>query len=249
MLSSVLTGNRCGHDKTFLREYRRPLKHKQPPPIILSGIDALSTAFYAPAKLLQRFHTLNINRRKKSERRESVIAVMQVLINYVDLDSLRVGTYDEGNINHCRTAFIAKKTGFGLRRVERALKDIEAAGYAEIERNVKQRRWVRGWFQVNKIKLTRWFFLDLGLSNQYLQVSQHFKRKSDIKQKNPKSYMRDTLETLSALGMRRLESAPPPLKTDPQKPAEVKLSEGSDVRCWADIVGSKCDLSLRQPFG
>ena len=78
-----------------------------------------------------------------------------------------------------RTSQIAAKTGRGLRSVQRALKDLRAAKYLEID---YERSCVNGQHTcLTHIRITEKLFKDLQISHHHVQLSAHYKRKSNEK--------------------------------------------------------------------
>jgi len=68
------------------------------------------------------------NRQQRSERREACILMLTVLLKYTDLASLRIGIPTPDGFLSLTIDFLAKQTGMALRRAERALADLKAAG-------------------------------------------------------------------------------------------------------------------------
>lgn len=175
------TGNRCGHDPRLMREYKRPTRH--PIGFIRGAMSRCAEFFWFPTKYLMRLQNIGSDAQQRAERREAIAATLQVLINYCDLESLQVGTpfKDKPGLNFLRTKYIAKLTGFGEKRIMRALADLEAAHYITIKRRVITHH-DGGFSQANEISITQRCFLDLQMENITLHVSRHYKRNSLMRQ-------------------------------------------------------------------
>jgi hypothetical protein len=138
--------------------------------------------YWCADRILPRLQEVNGSTSKqRSERREAIVGVVQVLIYYCDLATLHVGTLwkKKTGINYLRTGFIATALKFGFKRVQRALKDLEKAKYIQIKRKVINKH--NNLYQANEISLTRRLFLDLGMTNLSLEMSRHYKHKSNVK--------------------------------------------------------------------
>lgn len=175
------SGNRCGYDPLTIRQYKRPTRH--PIGFIRGAMARCVEFFWFPTKYLMRLQNIGSDAQQRAERREAIAASLQVLIDYCDLDTLQVGTpfKDKEGLNFLRTKFIAQKTGFGQKRIRRALADLESAHYITIKRRVITHH-DGGFSQANEISLTERCFLDLQMENITLHVSRHYKRNSLMKQ-------------------------------------------------------------------
>jgi hypothetical protein len=123
-------GNRCGHDPGHPRWFEPPASHRERPGILRKLIDKARAYYTDPAGTLPSLNLANGSKRQqRSERRESGLAVLFVLIHYLDLVTLRVGI-PQGDGSFCGLTMerIAELAGIGLRRAERAIADLVAAG-------------------------------------------------------------------------------------------------------------------------
>lgn len=172
-----MTGNLCGHHPLTPRFFHG--KGNRPDTLKLAQENAAK--YYAnPDKYLMNLQTLNgKTAQQRSERREAIATVMQVLLQYTDLLTLQVGTLVAGgDMVAMQATFLAQKTGWGLKRCYRAIKDAARAGYISIQ----YQRYKR----FGKILSTRFIkifpkcFHHLGISNARLETSRHYKRNSVI---------------------------------------------------------------------
>lgn len=219
-------GNKCGHDKEFCRTYERHFKHKEPPPLILKAAAAMADFYHYCHKFLPRLKTVNgSTRQQKTERREGIVGVGQVLINYCDLATWRVHTHykDESGKRYGVTEFIAHKLGYTIKRVQRALSDLKNTAYINIERDIVETE--HGLRQRNRISLTRRLFVDLGFDNIFIETSRHYKHKSNAKRDRGTPQMKAFIKT----------AIPPPLsKSLLQASAKVVVTGN-----WQDFI-SQC---------
>lgn len=128
-------GNRCGHQPQQPRGFVPPAEHR-PRPSLLTKLSArLGDYYQAPSHLLPSLNLANgSDRQQRSERRESCLIVLNVLIHYLDLASLRVGIPQAGDrISGLTVEFLATRAGLHKRRVERAMADLVKARLITIQ--------------------------------------------------------------------------------------------------------------------
>jgi hypothetical protein len=127
---ALATGNRCGHDPQCPRWFEPPARHRERPGILRKLIDKARAYYTDPASTLPSLNLANgSERQQRSERREACLAVLSVLIHYLDLVTLRVGV-PQGRETFCGLTMerVAALADIGLRRAERAIADLVAAG-------------------------------------------------------------------------------------------------------------------------
>jgi len=100
------------------------------PRILTTLIGKLDAYLEDPADCLP---SLNVaNGKPSQQRRDRRFACVQLLrahIKYLDLPSLRVGIpQSDGNFMSVTLRFLARQAGIGLRRAERAMRDLQQAG-------------------------------------------------------------------------------------------------------------------------
>jgi len=139
------SGNRCDHDPSAPRffapaDHPHTEQHRNRPHILKRLTKAVEDYFDSP-KILPTLNAANGSKRQqRSERREACCAVLGVMIHYLDLVTLRVGIpqpdggmagipmdskdLDDGT----HITGIAELAGICLRRAERAVEDLKAAG-------------------------------------------------------------------------------------------------------------------------
>jgi hypothetical protein len=123
-------GNRCGHDPHHPRWFEPPAGHRERPGILRKLMEKARAYYTDPAGTLPSLNLANgSERQQRSERRESGLAVLFVFIHYLDLVTLRIGIpQGDGAFGGLTMEKIAALAGIELRRAERAVADLVAAG-------------------------------------------------------------------------------------------------------------------------
>jgi hypothetical protein len=91
-------------------------------------------AYFADPAVFPSLNAANGSaRQQRSERREACLALLGALVHYLDLATLRVGIpQPDGSFRGLTLAFLAERAGLGLRRAERACRDLRKAGLVEV---------------------------------------------------------------------------------------------------------------------
>ena len=190
-LSTV--GNWCGHNPAIPRFFEIPQNHKERPDVICIAYENVKNFYKNPRAWLESlFLAHGSYRQERSEGRERDSAVIQVLLHYVELASMRVGIpcYEDSAFRSLSLKFIAEKAGFrkagdhaekGIKRVWRALNQLSSAGYIEIHKRFSQYTDDEG---LNKYKglpavkrITAKLFTELGVSLHRLGIKRRDARK------------------------------------------------------------------------
>jgi hypothetical protein len=134
------TGNWCGHDKESPRFFIPPPEHGRRPSVIHIAQKNIEKFYEKPKKWLNSLvYARESWRQERSEARESDSAVMQVLLHYVELASLRVGVPAEDNgFQSLDLEYIAEKAGVSLKRAARSISRFKAAGYLEVHKRFEE---------------------------------------------------------------------------------------------------------------
>ena len=181
-----LGGNFCGHDPQNPR-----LTLPKPPktgtggiPFVLTRLMALLKSYYDnPRQIIPSLDLANgSERQQRSERREACLLSLMALLKYTDLASLRVGIPTQDGFLSLTVDYIAKQTGMALRRVERAMADLKAAGLVTIaqpRKRLPDGSW-KGLAAVKAISrhLFALFGLDRRLKKERAKASQRLKQKA-----------------------------------------------------------------------
>lgn len=137
-----LGGNYCSHDpdNPVLTLAKPALVGKGGIPRILTlCMERLDAYFTRPKKVIPSLNLANGSTRKqRSERRESCILLLKALIKRVDLVSLRVGIPTAEGFSCYTLDYVALDTGVALRRIERAMHDLKAAGIITVSQPREQ---------------------------------------------------------------------------------------------------------------
>ena len=163
-------GNKCGHSWKTPRIPK--VQNVKKPPFLTKVQDHLCEYYDNPTQYLPRLrYTNGTKRQRKSERREAHTSAPHVLLDYLDLDTLSVTM---------KQSYLADCTSFGEKRLYRALKDFQDAGY--IRRFSKCVKEKGEFVTYRKIKFHPSFFHDLKIDRHELLRNQDLKRKSLSKQ-------------------------------------------------------------------
>ena len=135
------SGNRCGHDPRHPRFFSPPPEHGVRPPILCHWIERVRQFYDAPGTIPSLAHALfgrqvaadpagdHQPRQMRSERREACCALLGSIMHYCDLPSLCVSVPQaDGSLVPVALKTLAERAGLGLRRAERAMRDIVAGG-------------------------------------------------------------------------------------------------------------------------
>ena len=100
------------------------------PRILTALIDKLDAYLEDPADCLPSLNVANGKpRQQRRDRRVACVQLLRAHIKYLDLPSLRVGIpQGDGNFMSLTLRFLARQAGIGLRRAERAMRDLQSAG-------------------------------------------------------------------------------------------------------------------------
>jgi hypothetical protein len=139
------TGNRCNHNPEAPRFFspsdnQRTERHS-PRPAILKRLTSAIEEYFDSPKILPTLNAANgSQRQQRTERREACCAVLGVLVHFLDLVTLRVGIpQTNGSMEGIpmeskdldgggRIVGLAEMAGLCVRRAERAIRDLKAAG-------------------------------------------------------------------------------------------------------------------------
>ncbi len=129
------TGNRCGHQPDSPRWFDPPASHRQRPRILLKLAEKVRGYYQQPAATIPSLNLANgSERQQRSERREACIQLLEAMIHYLDLVTLRVGfPRSDGSFQNLTLEFLAHISRLGERRAERAVADLVKAGIISIK--------------------------------------------------------------------------------------------------------------------
>jgi hypothetical protein len=135
------SGNRCGHDPRAPRWFEPPPEHKERPPIIVKWVDRLKQFYRNPDRIPSLANALlgrkvaadpegdHKPRKMRSERREACCSLLGAIAHYCDLPTLCLSVpQPDGSLLPLTLETLAERAGLGLRRAERAMRDIVSGG-------------------------------------------------------------------------------------------------------------------------
>ena len=182
-IQALLSGNRCGHAPSAPQFFSPPSHHKRRPTVLDRAIDKWTDVYWKARKFANRLVTSHADgRRVRSERREAVAAVSQVLLHYLELSTFRVGFYTGLNqFIHLDVEYIAKKANLSFSRAKRAITALSDAGYIKVTRQYKKKEdgTFSGEPSIREIAVQ--FFIDLGMDVHKLFFARDWKRKQEQK--------------------------------------------------------------------
>lgn len=125
-------------------------------------------------------------RQKRSDRRQNIISVLQVIIPQMDLDTFAWGqwfTKHDGTSDFYTRGieYLSEKTGMNIKAVSRAISDMEDKGYIQsTERNAigKKEKQIRHY---SLRRITNKFFLEMGFLKKTIEGIKAWKRKDNEK--------------------------------------------------------------------
>lgn len=121
-------GNYCGHDPES-PQLSLAIAAPENAPKILSQLRERLPEFFDRPTIIPSLNFANgSTRQQRSERRESCIRVISVLLKFTDLASLRVGVPTADGFMGLTFPLLAKHCGMGIKRLERAVADLKKAG-------------------------------------------------------------------------------------------------------------------------
>ncbi len=179
-----LTGNRCGHSPaTPCLSLTAPVKTGQGGmPLVITRAMEYLERYYSSPSLFPSLDAANASdRQQRSERREACIRLLKGLLRYVDITSLRVGFATAEGFQPITLDLLVRDTGLTKRRLERAHRDLKAAGLLSC-RQPRERSadgQIRGLAGVRAVSKHLWGRLGLGnlLKRQRKQHSARLRQK------------------------------------------------------------------------
>ena len=163
-------GNRCGHNPRDFKHYDRSESNSAPPKPIETSMRNTNLWSQGETDFLDNLRSERVSKRGiRSERRESLSCVIQCLINYTDLCTMKPTKYNHGGgTSDLNAGLISSMTGISYKRVLRALDHLWEAGYIKIKRH-----WAFGKDgliarKLKILKVGKRLFDHLGVSRYFL---------------------------------------------------------------------------------
>jgi hypothetical protein len=166
-------GNGCGHDPLNPNfTLAKPAKKGKGglPPILTKCMERIADYYYRPRQVLPSLYFANdSDRGQRSERREACVLLLKALLKHTDLVSLRVGIPTKDGFLNLTVDYISQQTGMELKRSERALGDLKAAGLITISQPC-QRLTDGSWKGLAAVKaISKHLFGAIGLNTNTLK--------------------------------------------------------------------------------
>jgi uncharacterized protein (DUF2132 family) len=198
VIPTFVFGNRCGHVPSEPRFYHRPQQHKPRPSILEQAIEGIKNLARKPKRFLKKLAFHFNDRQVRSERREAIVSVTQVLMHFLELVTLRVGFYSGlDKFIPLDLEYIAEKAGIHFLRAKRAIADLVEAGYITITRQFdkKEDGTFAGKPSIRTISIQ--FFIDLGIDMVKFCSTREWKRQQ-LENKRAKSARKKVVAMLKA---------------------------------------------------
>ncbi len=121
-------GNFCGHQPNAPRlELLRPTTAKKRPGI-LTELQRRVRQYYGAPRYIPSLNAANGSKRQqRSERREACLLLLNAILEFTDLASLRCGVPTSGGFISLTLDYLVRYTGLTMRRAERAMADLKRA--------------------------------------------------------------------------------------------------------------------------
>lgn len=131
-----LGGNFCGHNPLLPKlDLAIPMKTADPVtgkgglPKVLHLLSERLEAYFDNPKLIPSLNSANGScRKQRSERREACVRVLNGILKFTDLVTLRVGIPETNGFKFLPLRVLEKHIGLETRRIVRALRDLRSAG-------------------------------------------------------------------------------------------------------------------------
>ena len=178
-MTACLTKTDSAHIPSNPRFYERPQHHKRTYDVLHIACERLKDYYFQPRDnwLPNLEFARDSTRQTRSERREAIAAVGQVMANFVDMASLKVAFFKQQGSYPISVELLAQLAKLSRRRCERALADMKRAGYLAFEYRVKTLPDGSLQPMVAIKKLAKLFFYHLGISFEKLQQVQDYAKK------------------------------------------------------------------------
>lgn len=132
-MTALSFGNRCGHKPDEPRDFIPPENHGKRPPVIAMLMKKLDNYYSNPACIPSLNAANGSDKQQRSERREGCKLTLKAMLHYLDLKTMRVGIPQEnGQFVGLTMSLLAERAGIELRRAERAVRDLKAAGILKV---------------------------------------------------------------------------------------------------------------------
>lgn len=186
-----IIGNRCGHIPECPQLFARPEKQKKTYSSIHIATEHLAEYYHQPIdNWLPNIHAIrDTKRQQRSERREAIASIARVMVNHIDMASMKIVRAFNGDLVEMSVKELAKKAHIHIRRAERALTDLRHANYLELQYRVEHMPDGTIKPKIAIKRLTALFFYHLGISFEKLKQESE-RAKAQFKKFNKKARMK-----------------------------------------------------------
>lgn len=245
------SGNRCGHCVAAPQFFQRATEKKTPPDMIVFAMNALKKYYFKPNQWLQNIlYARQSTRQQRSEAREAIARVSQVIIDHVDLATLQIvkwNPYTE-TFRPLRISEIADLASISYKRCTRALATLKSSLYLKLQYRTKitEEGEIRALTAIKHI--SRQFFLDLGISVSKLTTCiSHAKKQLYKRQKQHEREQERRIQFQLGKGSLKkkralYKSLPPQQKSD--KLMQHQMRQWTNQACEA--MKTRPDLTREQ---
>lgn len=184
-------GNRCRHTPDCPQLFSRPQSQKKTFSTLHIATENLAEYYHHPIdSWLPNLHAIReTRRRQRSERREAIASIARVMVNHLDMASMKIVRAFNGELVEMSVKELAIKANIHLRRAERALRDLRHANYLELKYRVEHLPDGTIKPKVAIKRLTALFFYHLGISFEKLKKESE-RAKAQFKRFNKKARMK-----------------------------------------------------------
>lgn len=164
------------HTKHIPHFYKRPAHHKNPPAEIFDALNSVKRWYFKSSEYLFNIISARLSERAiRSESRESILSIISVILNTVDLADFNIVDYRDGGRYPLSVVEIAKLAGIGIRRCFRALAVLREAGYITLYHRT---RWCEKTQSLKAMvaikKVSNFLFYHLGIGAEKLANARQF---------------------------------------------------------------------------
>ena len=198
-------GNYCGHDRVHPQfTLAKPVKVGKGgiPQVLSKCMERLKGYYDNPRHLLPSLNLANgSDRQQRSERREACIRLLACLLKFTELSKLQVGIPTREGFVNLTVDLLARHTGIGLRRTERALHDLKAAGLITITSQASLVNGVwKGFAAIKTISRTLFkaFGLAVALRFECKKAAKRLREKEEKWQQEKEKLLHQVTETEKA---------------------------------------------------
>lgn len=188
-----LRGNKIGHDPNNPVWYAIPLHHKKRSHFPLKVMARLKDAYFYPKAVLCDLQNHSPTRQRRSERRNILLDILEVMVYHMDDMSFRVGRPLGNTFHYLSLQQIADKLDAPLNRIKRAFKILVRLGYVVTEPSRFQFR--EGHYKAISAvkKLTPKLFKALGFAWSSIELLRSYYNKKTKPRLSTISYAKPTL--------------------------------------------------------